>query len=107
MAKIILNEEEIKDAMDYFCDWIGFKLTKKQFMEVLNENPEIKADLASMGADTCNRESFMGALARKIVGRDWPLGATSKEDTKKFFQEMKIKGLSMGYNIPADYGDNY
>ena len=99
-------DKVLKDAKNYFCDWIGFKLTESQFMEILSGEAGLKNDILHMGADTCNRESFMGVLARKITGRDWPTGGTSKEDTVAFWRLMEENGPKMGYDVPKNYGEN-
>ncbi len=90
-----------KIVLDYYCDWIGFKLTRRQFEELLND--AIRADIEEMGEDTTNREMFMDNLAMKITGMNWPIGKTSKEKTQEFFTLMKIRGKEMGYDIPDDY----
>lgn len=103
MAEITLNDREIQDAMDYFQDWIGFKLTREQFMEILDSEPDLKSDIAGGGADTVSREWFMNVLAQRITGDDWPTFSDSKEKTAEFYKAMKENGQKMGYAIPDNY----
>ncbi len=102
----MIPESRSKHTMSYFNDWIGFKLTKEQFVQILKENPRLEADINEMGADTCNRESFMSALGIKITGKDWPTGGTSNDESRQFFLEMKLKGKALGYDIPDNYDEN-
>ena len=90
-----------QSVLNYYNDWIGFKLTLKQFRELLDE--ELRMDIEDMGEDTCNREAFMDKLALKITGQTWPLGRASKEEVQKFCDLMKIRGREMGYDIPDDF----
>ncbi len=98
-----MDDRVIAGALNYYCDWIGFRLTKEQFLEILESGPRVKLDLMENGPDTSNRESFMDLLAQKVVGRKWPEGSASKGEVEEFYILMKAKGRKLGYGIPEDY----
>lgn len=94
-----LSEDELQRAISYYCDYLGFRLTPEQFIEILNENPELSQDILESDIDTCNREAFMSAFGRKLLGKDWPTGMTPRDEAEQFFIQLRIKAQEMGYDF--------
>ena len=89
---------DIQDIQDTMNDWYGFKLTKKQIKEILQENKWFVADMASCGFDTCCREGMADLICKKVgLTKHWPLGMDSEEYKNTFYKELEEAAQKHGF----------
>lgn len=95
----MLTDDQIYEALDYFTSWMGFALTVEQFRDIIKDYPELENDINEYGADTGEREEFMSAFARRVVGRDWPTYGEGQDVHNQFMKDLVVKGLAAGYTL--------
>lgn len=92
----------------YICrdidEWYGVKLTVPQMKNVLKNKP-VLAEITTQtylhdGLDTSLREEVVDAIAINLTGKRWPVGATSKKESKRFFLDFIRKAEKK--NIKTD-----
>lgn len=95
---------EIKQARAVLHDWCGVEVTDDQARELLAD-PRVASELPYGVMDTCTREALMSALARRVVGRNWPIYGDGREAMEKFSAEMREKAPQLGYKLLPDFGN--
>lgn len=90
---------ELQDLKRALHDWSGVDLTDEQGEELLAD-PEVARTLG-WGFDTVCREAAMRALARRLVGRDWPLYGEGDEVAKAFEAAFQKAAIEKGYKLVA------
>ena len=93
-----INQRMIKSTLNYFHRFLGFKITEEQFLEIIEADKELKADLLEGGGDTMNREWFQNNLAKKITGLDWPCNMDGQDAWILFAKKMRENGPKLGFN---------
>jgi len=98
-----MSNELKQECIDVIQDYTGVQLTNQQFADLLAENPGLNEQLIEFNSprDTIDRECMIGALAVKIVGRDWPTYGEGTEVYKKFIEDFETQVLAQGYTVVA------
>jgi hypothetical protein len=95
-----VDEKFLQDCADYLHMWIPFKLTLDQIWGFFKEEPELLKSSVDIGFDTGEREWFMGLLAKKLIGVDWPTNGESGDPKFANFHERLIEaGKAAGYEV--------
>ena len=78
--------------------WMSIELNDTQLDEILAD-PHVRCQIDEWGIDTCTREAVGAFLARKIVGRPWPMYGDDRAERDAFFKEFDQKASLMGYRM--------
>lgn len=93
-------ENDRKILADTVHDFMEIELTEAQIDEILAD-PKVKAEFGQWGMDTGTREAVNEFLARKIVGRRWPLYGDPKAERDAFHAEYRENAGRLGYFFPV------
>lgn len=95
-----VDEAWIQSCADYLHRWIPFKLTHDQIWEIFVENTDLLQSSINLGFDTGEREMFMSAIAKKLLGIDWPTYGEPGDPKYEGFHERLIEaGVEYGYKL--------
>ena len=96
-----MNDKLIQECIDVIQDYTGVQLTMSQFSELMQENPRLRKQLIKYNSprDTMDRECMIGALAVKIVGRQWPTYGEGQEVYNKFIENFETQVHAQGYTV--------
>lgn len=99
----VMSKELMQECIEVIQDYTGVQLTNQQFGDLLTENPRLNKQLIKFNSprDTMDRESMIGALAVKIVGRDWPTYGDGAEVYKQFIEDFQTQVRAQGYTVAA------
>lgn len=78
---------EIRDELER---WDRIRMTPQQATELFGLETALHNEIMENGLDTCSREMCHAVLARKLVGRDWPIGADGDEVGERFFADLRV-----------------
>jgi hypothetical protein len=98
-----MSNELKQECIDVIQEYTGVQLTNQQFADLLTENPRLNKQLIKYNSprDTMDRECMIGALAVKIVGRDWPTYGEGAEVYNKFIEDFQTQVHAQGYTVVA------
>jgi len=77
----------LEKAAKEFDDWYGVKIP----ITIMAKYAEEASYDDIQYFDTVSREKLASFVAYKVTGHDWPIGATSKKVSDKFFNDFKKK----------------
>lgn len=97
----ILDPKLIQDTAR---DDYGIDLTLDQ-AKALCEERDIVATFAIGGFDTVTREKVASVLARRIIGRDWPMYGDGRPALERFVEDMREKAPQLGYTLLPGFGE--
>lgn len=97
----VMREQLMQECIEVIQDYTGVQLTNQQFSDLMAENLWLNKQLIKYNSprDTMDRESMIGALALKIVGRHWPTYGEGPEVYKKFIEEFETQVIAQGYAV--------
>lgn len=95
--------KDLKALKDVVHDWMEIDLTEDQARELLLD-PKVISEYVRWGMDTVTREAAGDVLARRIVGRPWPLNKDGKEAGDLFHAEFEAKAPEKGYVLVKSTG---
>ncbi len=87
---------ELRNVIEESCEIV---VTDAQAREVLDDpylGPEI---LKWSASDTCTRGEIMSFLAKKIVGRSWPINGEGEAVYNAFIADFREKAVKLGYTF--------
>lgn len=98
-----MSKKLTQECITVIQERTGVQLTTLQFAELLAENPWLNEQLIEFNSprDTMDRECMIGALAVKIVGRDWPTYGDGAEVYKQFIEDFQTQVRAQGYTVAA------
>lgn len=98
-----MSNELMQECIDVIQDYTGVQLTNQQFGDLMTENPWLNKQLIKYNSprDTMDRESMIGALAVKLVGRQWPTYGEGQAVYNKFIEDFQTQVLAQGYTVVA------
>ena len=93
-------KNEVKDKIrDVVSDWMGLNLTEAQVEEILSV-PSLRGEIEEWGvSDTVTREKIGDFLARKIVGRSWPMNGEDQKGKDAFYASFDTRAKELGYQL--------
>ncbi len=95
-----ITDKEIEDIRDNVFSWMGLRATKAQVIVFLNtiDKPAVFENIKEE-IDTVTREMIMDEFAMKLIGKEWPIGADSKEIQNQFEKEFNAAAKTAGYKL--------
>ena len=98
-----MSETLTQECIDVIQDYTDVQLTTLQFSELLAENPWLNEQLIEFNSpsDSVDRECMIGALAVKLVGREWPTYGEGEAVYKKFIEDFETQVIAQGYTVVA------
>ncbi len=99
--EITPSAKDIRETQAAVHDEMGLDLTLEQALEILND-PHVAGEVASWGVyDTETRGAIANFLAKKIVGRPWPLYGDGEEVAARFKEDLTKNARALGYKVIA------
>ena len=97
----VMSKELMQECIEVIQDYTGVQLTNQQFGDLLSENPRLNKQLIEFNSprDTMDRECMIGALAVKLVGREWPTYGDGAAVYKKFIEDFETQVIAQGYTV--------
>lgn len=94
-----MDSATLRDIKAVVNDWYGIELTNAQVEEILSV-PSIRGEVDEFGVfDTETRSKIGNYLARKIVGRPWPLNGDDQVTRDEFWEKLRTNGKTLGYKV--------
>lgn len=97
--KYEVKSEVKSEVRDVVSDWMGLNLTESQVDEILSV-PSLRGEIEEWGvSDTVTREKIGDFLARKIVGRSWPMDGEDQKGEDDFYESFETRAKELGYQL--------
>lgn len=98
MIEVIMEKEHVQAVQDVMRDFLQIEVPEDYVVKMLSCNSYIATGAWEVYLiDTDVRSEIMNFLAEDLLGVHWPSGATSQDDTDKFFSKWRSKIISLDW----------
>jgi len=98
--RVALSADELEELRATLLDRYDVVISDALALETFRSEPDVYADYEdcdrALAYDTALRETFIGVVAERLVGRSWPIYADSKEAVQAFYAKLE-EAVQPGY----------